>query len=332
MRTIASILAFVLLLAGSVVAQPAEPAEVVVLELDVGTRLRGVILEETPEAIRINAEDLGEVEVLRANLAGRYPAGAKLKPPVKLPDPIPPGLFGTSFLYGFDKSFALGINGREADNSELGVNASLNLDFDGDERRWRFRSQYFFNTVDGTTVQDEALLTVRRDWKLPETPPFLFAESRNQYDAFQNWQVRLGGFAGVGYALFGDEELEETSLPYYESERLTLLGRFGAGASYEFGSVNEVIPEALLAIEANYEFDQDRQRLRFQHTYFPSLDRLRDSRNVTEASWRMRLDGGDESAQALSLKIGVFNEYLSRTQGDASHNSLTYFIQLAVDF
>lgn len=305
-------------------------AKTIVLELEPGTRLRGTIVDETDNRLQFDAEGLGLLDIDPEQIVGRYAGDERLKPKPKKVEPIPPGLFGTGLLYGFDKSLAVGISGREADNSEFGINASLNTDYDGLDRRWRFRSQYFFNSNDGEITQDEAAVNLRRDWLLPDVPPFLFAEGRWQYDDFQAWQHRLGAFAGVGYAFVGESSVNERRWFHAENDRLTLLGRVGAGASYEFGRVNETVPEALLSLEFALDFDGDRQRLRALHTLFPSLDND-STRNVTELSYRIRLDQED-SARGLNLKIGAFNEYLSRTTGDTPHNSLSYFIQLAIDF
>lgn len=150
---------------------------------------------------------------------------------------------------------------------------------------------------------------------------------RGQYDDFQAWQLRLGGFAGVGYAVTGKEDVDRGRWPILEDEKLSLLTRVGAGGSYEFGDVNEFVPEALLAVEAAYKFDDDKS-LRLVNTLFPDLDDFGESRNTTELSLKVLLDHG----RGLSLKVGAFNEYLSRTEGESSHNSLSYFVNLVYDF
>ncbi|MEM7807187.1 MAG: DUF481 domain-containing protein, partial [Planctomycetota bacterium] len=299
-----------------------------VIELDSGTRLRGVVVNETEERLVFDADGLGEVTIDPATVAKRLPDSAPIRPkPSKADFGPPPGLFGTGILRGFNKSVSLGISGREADTSDLNVNASAEADFNGDDRRWVFRSAYFFGTSDGERSQDEAFANLRRDWKLPGRPPFLFAEGRGQYDDFQDWQARLGGFAGVGYAFAGPDSAQSGGWPTIENDQLTLLGRVGAGGSYEFGTVNEFAPEALIAGEVEYKFD-DGKSFRIVNTIFPDLDDTGEFRNTTEASLKVVIDHG----LGLNLKVGAFNEYLSETEGDTSHNSLSYFLNLVYDF
>jgi hypothetical protein len=299
---------------------------VIVIELENGTRLRGDVVRETADGLVLDSELLGEVTLKLDDIRERLPADAKLSPRV-VEDPPPPGLFGTGILEGFDKSISLGVSGREAESSDLTLNVAAEADFNGPDRRWRFRSAYFYGTSDGDRTQDEAFANLRRDWKLPDEPPFIFAEGRGQYDDFQTWRTRLGGFAGIGYAIAGDVDEKAGRWPIVDDEKLELIGRIGAGGSYEFGQVNEFVPEALLAIEVGYRIGDDKT-FRLVNTLFPDLDDFGESRNTSELSLKLLIDEG----QGLSLSVGGFNEYLSRTDGESPHNSLRYFVRLVYDF
>ncbi len=304
------------------VADPIEN-EPIVLELVGGTRLRGTIVSDTPGGILLDHPILGEIEISTNEIAQRLPADARLGPKAKEEDPIPPGLFGTSFLYGWEKNIALGIGGKEGDQTEFNFTASAEGDYEDDDKRWKFRSAYFFGKTDGVQSKDQGFANLRRDWLMPTNPLFYWGELRGDYNGFQAYVVRAGGFGGVGVTLFGENDPEAV----YIRDDFQLLARTGAGYTYEWGDVNEGMPEALAALESVWKIT-DNQTFRFGHTYFPSLDDLGESRNVTEASHTIKID----TARGLSLKIGVFNEYLSMTEDDSSHNSLTYFGQLQYAF
>ena len=236
---------------------------------------------------------------------------------------MPPGLFGTGFLYGWEKSIALGVGGKEGDTTEFNFTASAEGDYEDADRRWKFRSAYFFGKTDGEQSKDQGFANLRRDWLMPTNPYFYWAEGRADYNGFQAYRFRAGGFAGLGAAVFGENEPST----FYVRDDLKLLARAGAGYTYEWGEVNSGMPEALAAVETVWKVT-DNQTFRLAHSYFPSLDDLGESRNVTEASHTIKLDRG----RGLSLKFGVFNEYLSITEDDSSHNSLTYFGQLQYAF
>ena len=297
--------------------------EPIVLELVGGSRLRGTVVSQTPEGLVFDSDTLGEIQIATNDIARRLPADARLGPKPPEEKEIPPGLFGTSFLYGWDKNIALGIGGKEGDTTEFNFTASADGDYEDDDKRWKFRSAYFFGKTNGVQSKDQGFANLRRDWLVPTNPLFYWAEGRGEYNGFQAYVARAGGFGGVGVTLFGENDPEAV----YVRDDLKLLGRAGAGYTYEWGEVNAGMPEALAAVESVWKVTDD-QTFRFSHTYFPSLDDLGESRNVTEASHTIKLDAG----RGLSLKVGVFNEYLSFTEDDSSHNSLTYFGQLQYAF
>lgn len=315
-------------------AQEVTPTESgpIVLELHDGSRLRGTILRETEDAVTFRTDALGEVTIRREAIAQRLPIDAAVPPAPAEPEPEPveaepepelDGLFGTPLLVGWEKSLGLGFTGKNGDVNEFGINASFDGDYEDDAIRWRLRSAYFYGETDSEQTQGEGFANLRRDWLLPGNPAFLFIEGRTDYNDFQAWQFRAGGFGGVGVSLWDQADND----PIYDSDNFNLLARLGAGASREFGIVDETLAEALLAVESRWELS-DNQAFRFSNTYFPELEDLQESRNVTEASYTIKID----QDRGLSLKTGIFNEYLSTTEDDSSHNSLTYFGQLVYEF
>ena len=326
--------AIVLALAGSLVTQEAPAAdppaaettavgEPVVLQLRGGGRIRGVIVSETADSVRFRGDALGLIDIPADVIVARLPEDAKLTPKDPANDPPPPGLFGTDFLAGWEKSLGLGFSGKNGDVNEFGINASLEGDYTDADSRYRFRSAYFYGETEGEQTQDEGFANLRRDWLLPDSPAFFWGEGRLNYNSFQAYRFRAGGFGGVGAAFWNEPETSS----FYDSESFRLLGRLGAGVSHEFGEVDETKAEALASLEGRWEISET-QTFNFIHTYFPQLDDIKESRNVTEASYTATIDQG----RGLSIKLGIYNEYLSTTEDDSSHNSLTYFGQLVYQF
>ena len=106
-----------------------------------------------------------------------------------------------------------------------------------------------------------------------------------------------------------------------------MIGRAGLGGSYEFGSVNELVPEALLGLEWVYTINE-RQTLSSYVTVYPSLDDFGESRTVAGAAWTIAIDEAD----GISLKLGIDNEYESRTEGSSKNNDVKYYGALVFDF
>jgi hypothetical protein len=262
----------------------------------------------------VEADQLGRIEIPRDKVVELLDPSVALGPKESQQAPPPPGLLGTGFLAGWDKNIALGFTGKSASNDSLDIYGKFSGDYSDEQRRWRVRVSYFYGTVESENTKNEGFANGRRDWLFPGESLFLWAEGRTDYNEFKDYHLRLGGFAGVGYAFTDKPELK-------------VLGRLGAGASHEFGAVDETIPEALVALEADWKFT-DRQSLNFINTFFPDLNEVGEYRNFTEAAYNIRVDTG----RGLSLKFGIQNEYDSFTENDAPHNALTYFGALVLDF
>jgi putative salt-induced outer membrane protein YdiY len=289
-------------------APPGEAPATVVLELKNQSRIRGTLLEETPDAYRLASPELGELSIPKASVQAVLPADAPLGPPPPAAlAPPPPGLLGTQVLAGWEKSIELGFSGKSGTADSLDLYGKISGDYSDEQRRWRVRAAYFYGLTESDNTKNEGFANARRDWLGFNDPWFFFAEARSDYNEFQAYRFRAGGFLGVGYNFVKKEELD-------------VIGRVGAGASYEFGEVDELVPEALLALEVRWQVAEN-QRFDFINTLFPDLRELGEYRNVTEASYTVNLQRG----RGVSLKVGVQNEYDSHTEDASDHNSLTYF-------
>ncbi len=294
---------------------PAEAARVVVLELVTGSRIRGTLLEETETAYRINSPELGELTVPKDHVAAVHGPDAALGPPApgEVPPP-PPGLFGTQLFAGWDKSLDVGFSGKSGATDSLDLYGKISGDYADDRVRWRVRAAYFYGLTESDNTKNEGFANARRDWLTMKDPWFFWAEGRTDYNEFQAYRFRAGAFGGLGYN-------------FRDTEKLKLLGRVGAGASYEFGNVDDLIPEALVSGELRWQVAEN-QRFELINTLFPDLNEIGEYRNVTETSYTVNLQRG----RGLALKVGLQNEYDSFTEDASVHNQLTYFGAIVFSF
>jgi len=226
-----------------------------------------------------------------------------------------PGLFGTSLFAGWSRRLQLGINGSDGNADTLSGIGGLELFTENDDHRWKVDGAYNFVRSDDETTANNGYLQLTKDWLFPGERYFTFALARYDRDAFRDWDHRVNAAAGLGYAIVdGDGPL-------------ALNGRLGAGVSQTFGGTNdELTPEILAGIEGVYSIN-DRQRLTFYTTFFPSLRDVGEFRNLSGTAWIVDIAPAD----GLSLKFGVDNQYISE-RTPAKKNDVVYYGALLVDF
>ena len=269
------------------------------IELANGDEIECRVVEETDQKVVIQHEVLGRIELRRDQLASQET----------------PGLFGTSFLRGWERTLQLGVNGQDGNSETLKVNGGLRLFHESDYDRWLIEGGYNLSRDEGETSSNNAFAQLVKDWLHPDRRWFPYAETRWDYDQFQAWDHRLSAGAGIGYSLF-------------ESERFELLGRLGAGASRTFGSDDdEITPELLLGLEGTWHVSE-RQRLSFYTKLYPDLGETGEYRNLSGAAWIVDVSRRD----GLALKLGVDNRYESRALDDRKKNDLKYYGALLYDF
>ncbi|MEO0586132.1 MAG: DUF481 domain-containing protein [Planctomycetota bacterium] len=335
------------LLAAALVA-PAALAEPVILRLTNGDTLRGELVSRTDAAVEINHPYLGTVSIPTEQIANSAELPAELDPaspeaadvtvttentvapaPALTPDAleppaeeeaieeVKPGLFGTNLLTGWDRSFSLGVYGSEGNTQELDVTAQLDAAYEDETDRWLFNASWFYGTEDGDTTDNEILVSLRKDWLIPDSRWFFFALGTYEYDDFEAYQHRITGNAGVGYEFIKEDDI-------------TLRGLAGVGAQREFGSDNEnITPEALLGVEFMWKPFAG-QTLTASHYFYPELERFdeRRNRNLTKVEYTIDIDRD----YGLSFKVGAINEYESQTDDDSFHNDFDYYAAIVYGF
>ena len=270
-----------------------------------------VLPAEQVQAVAVTPAEGEDIE------ASTEPAatGAVVPPATEEPPPnLNPDSLSQKILPGWDKHFELGFTGSDGNSQTLNIHSGFSAIQEDDYKRWNLDMSYLRNQDDGMRTRNEFTTEIVRDWLMPDSPWFKFASGKYEYDEFQTWESRASAFVGVGKVL-KDTDIHK------------LTGRVGIGGSYEFGSVNEIVPEALLGLEWDYKIN-DRQSLKSYVTVFPDLDEFGESRTLAGTAWTIKIDEAD----GLSLKFGIDNEYDSKTEGDSKHNDVTYYGALVFDF
>jgi hypothetical protein len=269
------------------------------IELQNGDKLSGDLVERSAERVVLDHPVLGRVEI----------PVEQIKPP-EAPNR---GLFGSSFLAGWTRTFALGVSGAQGNSKNNNVLASLDLDYEDEDKRWSFDSAYRFGADDGETTDHNAYALLHRDWLLRESRWFFFANTRFDYDRFKTWTYRANGSGGIGYQ-------------FVKGELFELKGLFGPSLTKQW-SESDFFVEALVGLDALWKISKDHS-LRLTNTIYPALNDLGEFRNLSTLAWKWKLmeDPG------LSLIAGVDNEYESSVESGIKHNDVKYSTSIGIDF
>ncbi|WP_432798094.1 DUF481 domain-containing protein [Poriferisphaera sp. WC338] len=227
------------------------------------------------------------------------------------------GLLGTGLLAGWERSFQAGFSGSEGNSDTLNINLGLNLHFEDQWKVWDISSAFFYATAQGAIVKNQVYVQAIRNWKLPETKWYVFAQGRYDMDQFQAFQNRFSIVAGGGYPVISVEGFE-------------LKGEVGAGGTYNTGFADRpFVPEGYLGMKIDWEIDEN-QSLMFREQYFPDLsEAFRQGRTITNLDWVIRM----RNMEGISLKFGLLYEYNARVDSARpNHNDLQFYGALAWEF
>ena len=250
----------------------ATPVAADTFELDNGDKVSGTVVERNDERIVLESPIFGRIEFPVAEL--------------KKPKPPNPGLFGTSWLEGWTRTFSLGFSGQQGNSDTADVTVALDADFEDDTRRWAFDARYNFSTAEGSTTQNNAMLGLGRDFLFHDSRWFAFARGRFDFDDFRTWKFRIQGDGGVGYE-------------FVKRETFELRGRFGPSLVHEWDE-DQFRAEALIGPQVVWKLGAN-QRIEASNYFYYAFTPWADFRNVTDVKWRWNL----MEKPALSLQAGA---------------------------
>jgi putative salt-induced outer membrane protein YdiY len=208
-----------------------------------------------------------------------------------------------------------GVNGSEGNTQEFNLYSSYRAKYVDDDERINLDASFFLNKSDSTTTKEEFTVGILKDWLLPDSDWFYFAQARFDSDKFAHYDRRIAASAGIGYDWIKEENL-----------RVTLRG--GLGAARESGSNdNSIQPEGQLGGEFEWKISKH-QSLNGSVNYYPDLEEPREFRAVGLLEWTIRF----ADAEGVAFKLGIKDEYESSVIPGIKHNDLNYFAALAFDF
>ena len=203
-------------------------------------------------------------------------------------------------------SIELGVNGTQGTNDVFTIRAGGSLDRKTEWNKLDLDLVYNKASSNGLETQNNAQLDMRHDWLLSDSPWTIFVATGLLYDEYQAFDLRVNANGGIGYQ-------------FVDWEFTSLIGRFGAGTSREFGGPdNRWVPEALFGLEWDHAINE-RQKLYAKVDYFPDWSDFSSYRLVTDLGWEILVS----EPSNLSLKLSV-NERYDSTPNGADPSLLNY--------
>jgi len=300
-----------------------------VVTLSTGEALTGEVTSETDESVVLLHPVLGELTIPRDQITsvvmevepadgeGQAPAQgdaeAEAEAQAEAQAPVIERPRYGWLLPDWNKRFELGFTGTEGNTENNSLRAAFLADVERDTARWLFDAKYYYATTDGDTTDNTFTTGLRRDWLLEDSPWFLFAQGRYDYDQFEAWRHRATGNAGFGFEIYDEEDLALNSL-------------FGFGVTKEFSGEREFRPEALLGLELLRWHTFDNHTLTGSTVLYPDLGELGEYRWVNAIAYSIKMDAD------LSLKFGIDHEYQSEVADNQKNHDIKYYGALVIDF
>ena len=275
-----------------------------------------------PEAVAVPEAEAPTVPAKALAVPAEAPAMSAEAPQVEvtpvtadLKPMMPDSATWLTQIHEWGAQLELGVNGSQGNSETADLRVAVKAGNETEARRWVFDTAYFYSASDGDATRSDFTLGFVHDWLFKDSPWFVFASGRVDFDDFQDWDYRGNATAGVGYELI-------------DTDTLTVRLRGGVGAVKEFGSDDEDLrPEGSAGGELKWLITPS-QTFAAAVTAYPSFDEFGEVRVRASADWTLKVDQAD----GVSLKVGVVDEYDSLADGGTDKNDLKYYGALVIDF
>ena len=307
---------FLVTLAGSPVQAEDEAApETETIELENGDKVQVTVIERTDDGIVADHPVFGRITIPNAQIK------------VETPEPINPGLFGSAFLRGWERSASFGFNGSSGNSDSIGINAGVKTLGEGDWYRARFRAQYFYakqrtvTELDKKKTTNNAFVDYRQDFLIfGDSPFFLFGNARYDFDEFQDFRHRFAGQGGAGY-------------DFFDNDTIFFSGNVGLGVNYSAGPIGKTIGEFAAGLDFRWNLFEG-QSITADTYYYADIQRWTDFRLLSSLLYEISLGFVDGLALNAGLKNEFRNEVTAPVLPDLRNdrNNLQYYGGLSYDF
>ena len=364
-RTIGSLIAS-LLVAGAVHAAPTRvvmPHQIdagiaagtpVTLRLVGGDVIRGTLVSESPEAIVVRHPVLGDLTLQRLNVTAMAPTAAMApqEPPfvkaetqdtvldvqassaegareMAVKDEAKAAAKGDAAAPPADAAaavdepipskwkFSLAANANYVDSSDEQLDfrvAGSAVYEDPDVEKFKVDGEYFFRTVNSSTTDNNLLLTGVYDYFFKDSSWLAFGKVQGQMAPLEGWEQRLSGWGGVGYRFFREAPL-------------VLTGKVGAGATREFGSINETRAELYMELAGKWDISEF-QSLEASCWIAPEFEDFSDYLLLARAEWSVKID----PSLGMSFLGGLRYQYQSNVPAGENPDDLRVYAGIKMDF
>jgi putative salt-induced outer membrane protein YdiY len=205
----------------------------------------------------------------------------------------------------------VGINGANGNTKAINLHTGYTGRYKDATHGWKLKSAHDKAESNGIETRNQFFADLLKDWYWNGSPWIAFMQGRYDWDEFKEWDYRLSASGGTGY------EFINNNIWY-------LAGRFGLGGYRIYGyAEEELTAEALFTLEASWTIS-GRESVDFETTFFPSLEKSGEYRNITALNWKMSM----MERGRLALKIGLINEYDSLAAVGTETNDFKYNLSL----
>jgi putative salt-induced outer membrane protein YdiY len=215
----------------------------------------------------------------------------------------------------WDGSFDLGMDGSEGNSETFNLHVGFHAKRKADNNLLTLSLDYNRQTAQTIARTDRLYFDGRLERLIGESRWSVFAHQTVEYDEFQPFDVRDTFDAGVGYRAI-------------KNGSTTLIGRFGAGFSHEYGGPENGMytPEIVFGLQLEHQISK-RQKFIGVAEYAPDVGEFLRYRLRTQAALEVLLD----QEKNLSLRMGILERYNSLNSG-ARPNDLDYAMMLMWKF
>lgn len=294
--------------------------------LTTGDVLTGRITEQTDQFVRLAHPVLGELAIPAASVAealtdaqieaaAQAQAQAEAQAGADAADPPTAPAEPQGFFAGWESTLDVGLSGTSGNSENVSGFVTFASKKANDTDRWAYDATYRYAAEESESSTNKFTTGLVKDWLMPDSKWFIFADGRFDWDQFESWQTRVQAHVGPGYQ-------------FIDNDKWNIVGRAGLGAIREFGSDNDNIrPEGLAGVDATWNFAKDQKLVGSSYIY-PDFNDLGEFRTVSKIEWSAKMAALNDA----SLKAGIKHEHESIVDPGDEKNDFWYFAGLSFGF
>lgn len=233
------------------------------------------------------------------------------------PDPEAPdgGLLPAPPEPRWTGGFELGVNGATGNTEVLNTRVFWNADRRTDTNLFHTDTTYLLGKQQGRTIQNTAIINVRDEILIRNTPWSIYGLGFFDYDELRDYRFILGLYGGAG-------------LLVVDNDKLFLKLRGGAGAIYRTGGPDDRWEPSLnFGWDQRYQFTE-RSSIISNLDYYPAFADFGDFLLRLRIAYEVTLD----PESGFFFRTGIFERYDSRPGPGVKKSDLNYFMSLGFNF